>query len=214
MSKSRLESFSDGVIAVAITLLVLGLAVPAPNTSHALGHELLRQWPAYAAYVISFATIGIIWINHHAVVNRLDKVDHAILLLNLLLLLCIGVVPFATSLMATYLTNRHGQHLAAGVYAATFLVLTVVFATLNWHILFRKQHMLAVEIDRAERHMIISRGLTGVAPYAVATAVAPWSSYATLTICAAIAVFYASPLATGATRRRARRQTRGGVPPE
>ena len=206
MSKSRLESFSDGVIGVAITLLVLGLAVPAPSTRHTLAHELLQQWPAYAAYVISFATIGIIWINHHAVLNRLDEVDHAILLLNLLLLLCIGVVPFATSLTATYLKNGRGQHLAAGVYAATFLVLTVVFVTLNWHILFRKEHMLGADLDPAERHKIISRGLTGVAPYAVATGVASWSSYATLAICAAIAVFYASPLATGAAWRRGRRQ--------
>jgi uncharacterized membrane protein len=112
-------------------LLALGITVPAPGAHHTLAGELLRQWPAYAAYVVSFATIGIIWINHHAVFDRLDRVDHAILLLNLLLLLCIGVIPFATSLMATYLKNSGGQNAAAGVYAATFLVLTIVFATLN-----------------------------------------------------------------------------------
>ncbi|MBO0729186.1 MAG: DUF1211 domain-containing protein [Acidimicrobiaceae bacterium] len=202
MSKSRLESFSDGVIAVAITLLVLGVAVPKPSGSRTLATALLHQWPAYAAYVVSFVTIGIIWINHHAVVSRLDRADHAILLLNLLLLLCIGVVPFATSLMATYLKEGRGQSLAAGVYAGTFLVLTVVFFTLNWHILFRKVHMLGVELTGAERRNIVSRGFTGVLPYAVATAVAPLSAYATLGICAAIAMFYASPLATGGARRQ------------
>jgi uncharacterized membrane protein len=202
VSKSRLESFSDGVIAVAITLLVLGIAVPAPHAHNNLAHELLRQWPVYAAYVISFVTIGIIWINHHAMVSRLDRADHAILFLNLLLLLCIGAVPFATSLMATYLKDAQGQNLAAGVYAATFLVLTVVFFALNWHILFRKVHMLGVELDHAERRKIVSRGFTGIVPYAVATCVAPLSPYATLAICAAIALFYALPFAAGASRRQ------------
>lgn len=197
MSKARLESFSDGVIAVAITLLVLGITVPAPSGHHGLARELLSQWPAYAAYALSFVTIGIIWINHHAVVSRLDRTDHAILLLNLLLLLCIGLVPFATSLMATYLKSGRGESLAAAVYAATFLVVTVVFATLNWHILFRKVHMLGVELARTERRKIVSRGVTGIVPYAAATGLAAISPYATLATCAAIAVFYASPLAAG-----------------
>jgi uncharacterized membrane protein len=65
VSPNRLEAFSDGVFAIAITLLVLDLKVPAPGSGR-LGHELLAQWPSYAAYVISFLTIGIIWINHHA----------------------------------------------------------------------------------------------------------------------------------------------------
>src|SRR5436190_11238271 len=70
MSKSRLEAFSDGVLAVAITLLVLDLKVPSPAAGHTLGHELGRMWPNYVAYVISFVTIGIIWINHHAMIAR------------------------------------------------------------------------------------------------------------------------------------------------
>ena len=194
-----MESFSDGVIAVAITLLVLNIAVPRPRPHHTLAHELVRQWPVYAAYVTSFVTIGIIWINHHAVISRLDRADHPILLLNLLLLLCIAVVPFATSLIATYLSQPRGQAIAAGVYAGTFLVLTIVFVTLNWHILFRKAHMLGVELTRERRRELVARGFTGVVPYAIATAVAPLSPYATLIICGAIAVFYALPLATGSS---------------
>ena len=194
-----MESFSDGVIAVAITLLVLNITVPRPPAHHTLAHELVRQWPVYAAYVTSFVTIGIIWINHHAVISRLDRADHPILLLNLLLLLCIAVVPFATSLIATYLSQPRGQAIAAGVYAGTFLVLTIVFVTLNWHILFRKAHMLGVELTRERRRELVARGFTGVVPYAIATAVAPLSPYATLIICGAIAVFYALPLATGSS---------------
>lgn len=205
MSKDRLEAFSDGVIAVAITLLVLGIAVPAPSTHHTLVYGLLHQWPEYVAYAVSFATIGIIWINHHAVIGRLEQVDHAILLLNLLLLLCIGVVPFATSLVATYLTKSHGQNVAAGIYAGTFFFLTAVFVTFNWHILFRKAHMLGVKLAHEERRTILQRGFTGILPYAIATAIAPFSAYATLGICAAVAAFYASPLALGAKSLRRRR---------
>ena len=204
MNKARLESFSDGVIAVAITLLVLNLKVPSSGTHNTLAHQLLHQWPSYAAYVVSFATVGIIWVNHHVVIGRLARVDHVIILLNLLLLLCIVVVPFATSLVASYLNRSRGANLAAGVYAGTFLVLTVVFVILNWHILFPKAHLLHTQIAHVERRTIIARGFTGVVPYAVATVVAPFSPYATLSICAAIAVFYASPLATGASWRRDR----------
>ena len=95
MSTSRLEAFSDGVIAVAITLLVLDIAVPA-SVPGATSATTAHQWPHYAAYVVSFVTIGIIWINHHVMVGRLREADRAILLLNLLLLLSIGVLPFAT----------------------------------------------------------------------------------------------------------------------
>jgi uncharacterized membrane protein len=78
MSPGRLESFADGVFSIAATLLVLNIHVPAPGSGD-LGHQLAEQWPAYAAYVTSFLTIGIIWINHHAMVQRLSRVDHAIL---------------------------------------------------------------------------------------------------------------------------------------
>ena len=111
MSTNRLESFSDGVIAVAITLLVLNIRVPDPGTND-LAHELGHEWPAYAAYVTSFLTIGIIWINHHVMIGRLRRTDHQILILNLVLLMTIGLLPFATDLLAQYLKSCHGQHLA------------------------------------------------------------------------------------------------------
>jgi uncharacterized membrane protein len=196
MSRGRLESFSDGVMAVAITLLVLDLGVPPPG-KEGLGHALLAQWPHYAAYLTSFATIGIIWINHHAAISRLRQADHAILVLNLLLLLCVVALPFATNLMAAYLKESHGQHLAAAVYSGAYLVTTLVFALLNRHILFPKSHLLEPELNYAQRRQILSRGVTGVVPYVIATALAAFSAYATLAICAAVAVFYALPRATG-----------------
>jgi uncharacterized membrane protein len=197
VSTNRLESFSDGVIAVAITLLVLNIGVPAPagNLAHALG----EQWPSYVAYGISFTTIGIIWINHHAMVGRLRETDHTILILNLALLLTIGLLPFATSLMATYLRASSGEHLAAAVYAGAFLVMSIAFATMNRHILLNRAHLLVADFPEARRRQILLRSLTGLIPYVLATALAPVSPYVTLGICGAVAVFYALPIAQGGT---------------
>lgn len=197
MSTNRLEAFSDGVLAVAITLLVLDIKVPDPLTTAHLGHALAHMWPTYAAYVTSFLTIGIIWINHHAMISRLRQADHVILTLNLLLLLCIGVIPFATSLMATYLRESQGQHLAAAVYGGTLLLMSIAFVALNRHILFRKSHFLRAQLSVERRRYILSRGATGPVPYVLATALAAVSSYATLAICAAMAMFYALPIASG-----------------
>jgi TMEM175 potassium channel family protein len=197
MSRTRLEAFSDGVIAVAITLLVLNLVVPDPATTHDLGRALARKWPSYVAYATSFMTIGIIWINHHVMIGRLRQPDHAILILNLLLLLWIGELPFATNLMATYLKQGHGESLAAVIYSGSFLLMSLTFAALNYHILFPKHHLLAAELPAEQRRWVLSRSITGLVPYGIATALAPVSPYVTLVICAALAVFYAFPIASG-----------------
>jgi uncharacterized membrane protein len=202
MGTNRLESFSDGVIAVAITLLVLGIAVPNPHASpyHSLIFELGRNWAQYAAYATSFITIGIIWINHHAMISRLREADHSILILNLLLLMSIGILPFATELMAAYLRTPHDHATAAVVYSASLLLMAVLFATLNRHILLARAHMLVAELPLPERRRILTRSLSGLAPYLLATALGFVSAYASLAICAAVAVYYALPLASGSDR--------------
>jgi uncharacterized membrane protein len=204
MGTSRLESFSDGVIAVAITLLVLDIVPPtlAATTRHSLLYELGQNWPHYIAYVISFMTIGIIWINHHAMITRLREADHSILILNLVLLMTIGILPFATQLMADYLRADHGQNLAAGVYAGAFLLMALAFSALNRHILLARAHMLSTDLPLDERRRILSRSVSGVAPYLVATAIAFVSAYASLAICGALALFYAFPIASGGSTRR------------
>jgi uncharacterized membrane protein len=198
VSTSRLEAFSDGVLAVAITLLVLDIKVPPPlpHSDLTLAHRLLDQWPHYAAYATSFLTIGIIWINHHAMIGRLREADHAILMLNLILLLTIGVIPFATSLFADYLQQASGQKLAAGVYAGVFLAMAIAFAALNRHILFRKEHLLSTELSQEIRRRILTRSVSGLAPYALATVLAVISAYLTLALTAALAVYYALPIAS------------------
>jgi uncharacterized membrane protein len=195
VSTTRLEAFSDGVIAVAITLLVLDIRVP--DVSHGLGHALLRQWPSYAAYVTSFITIGIIWINHHAAIARLREVDHGLMTINLLLLMSIVVLPFATSLMASYLKRSQGEHLAAAIYSASLLVMGILFVVLNRYILISGSRLLRTELSPQRRQQIVRRNIAGIGPYAVATALAPLSPYVTLAICAAVAAYYALPVASG-----------------
>jgi uncharacterized membrane protein len=197
VSTNRLESFSDGVFAVAITLLVLGIAVPPVGHHGSLGHALVGNWPQYAAYVVSFLTIGIIWINHHAMIARLRAADHTILILNLLLLMTVVLLPFATDLTATYLRQPQGRSLAAVLYAGTSVLMAVTFSLLNGRILLRRQDLLRDPQPLARRRQIFVRAASGTVPYIVAVGVAFVSAYASLAICGAIAVFYALPIASG-----------------
>ena len=146
---------------------------------------------------MSFLTIGIIWINHHAMIGRLRSADHTILILNLLLLMTVAVLPFATDLVAAYLRHPEGRTLAAVVYAGAFLLMGVVFALLNGCILLRRGDLLRDSLSAARRRQIFVHAAGGVLPYVVAVAVAFFSAYASLAICAAIGVFYALPIASG-----------------
>jgi uncharacterized membrane protein len=195
VSTNRLEAFSDGVFAIAITLLVLDIDVPRPGAG-SLGHELLAQWPMYAAYVVSFITIGIIWINHHAAFSRLRAVDHSILIWNLLLLMSVGILPFTTSLLADYLKEDSGESLAAAIYGASYLLMGLVFVMTNRQILLRRPQLCKERIDPGEARNILHFAALGQIPYALAVVLAFVSPYITLGICAACAVYYALPVAS------------------
>src|ERR1700722_4140533 len=164
MSTNRLESFSDGVFALAIPLLVLGIDIADTGPHGSLGHALAGNWPQYAAYVVSFLTIGIIWINHHAMIGRLRAADHVILILNLLLLMSIAVLPFVTNLVAAYLRDPQGRSLAAVLYAGAFLVMAVVFSLLNGVILLRRDHLLRDSLSPGRRRQIFNRAASGTVP--------------------------------------------------
>jgi uncharacterized membrane protein len=194
MSTTRLEAFSDGVMAVAITLLVLDFTVP--SGTQKLGHALGAQWPVYAAYITSFITIGIVWINHHVAIGRLARADHSILFLNLVLLMAVVVIPFGTRLLSNYLKASSGQHIAAAVYGGVLLLMALAFSALNRQILLRRPQLLKVPLSPQERRAIFRRSVTGVAPYAFATGLAAVSPYATLGITAGLAIFYALPIAS------------------
>ena len=125
MRTSRLEAFSDGVFAIAATLLVLELRVP-PETSD-LPAALLHLWPAYAAYLVSFITIGIIWVNHHTLLEHCRRVDRRFLYLNLFLLVTVGIVPFPTSLVDQYILSEHGATAALVVYGLGAVLIAIAF---------------------------------------------------------------------------------------
>jgi uncharacterized membrane protein len=174
----------------------LDIRVPDPTATANLADELGAQWPSYVAYAVSFLTIGIIWINHHAMIRRLRAVDHGIMVWNLLLLLFVGLLPFTTALMAAYLQEGQGDHLAAAIYGGSFLVMSILFAATNRHILFRKVRLMTDPLDLRRRRAILRRGVVGLVPYLLATILAAVSPYVTLAICAAVAAFYATPLAS------------------
>lgn len=196
VSTARLEAFSDGVLAIAVTLLVLDIRVPDPAGGGSLAHRLGAQWPHYAAYAVSFLTIGVIWINHHAMVRRMARADHTVLVLNLLLLLTIGVLPFSTALMAEYVQRSSGQHLAAAIYGGSFLLMSIAFFSMQRYLLYGSGNLLEARIDERLRRRIAWRNFAGLTPYAIAVAVAPLSPYATLILCGAVALFYALPQTT------------------
>jgi uncharacterized membrane protein len=124
--KSRVEIFSDGVFAIAITLLVLDISV-APSDFDNLRHTLLHEWPAYLAYVTSFLTVGSVWIAHHNLFSRLRFIDPTLLRLNLLLLMTAAFLPFPTSVLAQAL--HHGgtaERTAVVFYGAAALLIELM----------------------------------------------------------------------------------------
>jgi uncharacterized membrane protein len=169
--------------------------VPKPGSGE-LGHELLREWPSYVAYVITFITIGIIWINHHAAFSRLRSVDHSILMWNLLLLLTVSVLPFTTALMAEYLKEGEGERLAAGIYGASFLVMGGVFVGANRQILLKRPRLLKEPMPPETARRLLHFAALGQIPYLLAVALAFVSPYVTLAICALTAVYYSLPIAS------------------
>lgn len=174
MDTNRLEAFSDGVFAIAITLLVLEIAVPPPDV--ALGPALLRLWPSYLAYVVSFLVIGAIWINHHAMFRHIVRSDGVLLLLNVLHLMLIAFLPFPTAVLAKAFTRSADEAMAAAFYGGTLTVIGI-FVTAMWWYAAHGHRLLGDHLTTAEARRIGRRFLVGPSVYALGTLVAlavPW----------------------------------------
>ena len=181
----RLEAFSDGVFAIAATLLVLEfVAHPGPN----LGHQLVHLWPSYLAYVTSFVTIGIIWMNHHHTVSLLGRADRTMLFLNNLLLLTIAFLPFPTRLVSEDLRHA-GDRPAALAYAATLVVMAALHQVW-WQYARRGRRLVAAETSDSALRAVDRAYLPGVPMYGTVFVVAFFSPLAALLITFAIAAFY------------------------
>jgi uncharacterized membrane protein len=192
MSKTRLEAFSDGVFAVAITLLVLEIKVPEVEGGR-LAHALGEQWPSYASYVVSFFVIGVIWMNHHAVFAHLGRADRRLMAQNLFLLLWIVLIPWSTDLMATYMREGgEGERVAALVYAGTMALMGISFGAL-WTYASRDRRLLGVDLSDDEIRRRTFRFTIGAPLYVLALLVALFSAPACLVIIAALGIYYALP---------------------
>jgi uncharacterized membrane protein len=125
-----MEAFSDGVFAIAVTLLVLEIAVPAGSGDDLLG-ALGDQWPSYLGYLVSFATIGAVWFAHTVITEYLDHADSVLIRLNLLLLLVVSFLPFPTKLLAEFADEREPERVAATVYGIN-LLLALIMVSVTW----------------------------------------------------------------------------------
>jgi len=187
---TRLEAFSDGVFAIAATLLVLELRVP-PDTTDLVG-ALLRLWPAYAAYLVSFLTIGIIWVNHHTLLEHCTRVDRRFLYLNLLLLIAVGIVPFPTALVDQYILSEHGATAALVVYGLGAVLIALAFTG----IFLYATHDHRLVGDKAAARAIRAEGRLfpiGLGAYTLGIALAFVAPIASLVVYGLTALFYAFP---------------------
>jgi uncharacterized membrane protein len=144
----RTEAFSDGVFAIAITLLVLDINIP-PSALDDLPRAILHEWPAYLGYVTSFSTIGGIWLAHHAVIRRLATMNNTLMRLNLLLLMAVAFLPFPTRLMAEAIHQESAERTAVIFYGLTLLTISSIFS-LFWRAALRDRSLLAPEVKDAE----------------------------------------------------------------
>jgi uncharacterized membrane protein len=184
---TRMETFSDGVFAIAATLLVLEISIDSTHT-HDLGSALLHLWPSYLAYVTSFITIGIIWMNHHTCVETMVRVDRTFLFLNLLLLLTVSFLPFPTRLVADYL-QRPDEQTAVYAYAATFVVMALIY-NVWWRYASTGRRLIGQTVPESRIKAITRAFNPGVPIYALTLLVAVFSPLASVFLTFAVAAFY------------------------
>jgi len=167
----RIEAFSDGVFAIAITLLVIEIGVPHVEGA-ALSQTLVEQWPSYLAYAISFLQIGVIWANHHNRFRFIARSDHLLLFLNILFLMCVAFIPFPTALLADYLLGSGAERTTAGAVYAGTLAVTAVFFTLLWLYAAANYRLVNRNLDPSLLRAMTRRYVFGMFAYLVAFAIA------------------------------------------
>ena len=187
---ARIEAFSDGVFAVAITLLVLEIKVPTAGEA-SLTSLLLKQWASYVSFLVSFAFIGVMWTNHHRLFTHIRRSTDTLLALNLLLLLGVTAVPFPTAVLAQYLGHRD-QRIAALLYNATYFVIAIIFNVL-WRYSAWNNRLLSKDADASAVDRISKQYALGPVLYLVCLALAWISVPLSLLLNLALAIFFAVP---------------------
>jgi uncharacterized membrane protein len=183
-STARLETFADGVFAIAATLLILDVKLSGHGS---VSHQLVHAWPSYAAYAISFATLGIVWVNHHTVFSQIGRVDRTFLFINIAFLMVIAFSPFPTRVLAEHL--REGSKAAAFAYGLTFTSMAVCYGAL-WFYAAIGRRLIAPEADQRTVSGISRSFAPGWAIYSLATLSSLISAWLAVALYAAIALFY------------------------
>jgi len=191
--KNRLEAFSDGVFAIAITLLVLEIAVPHVRGTRLLG-ELFHEWPVYLAYFVSFMTIGAVWIEHSALVDALDHVDAVFMRLNLVLLLFCAFLPFPTRIMSEYAGDFSGQRVAVVFYGIVLLAMTLMLLIMGRHAEREGLFEEDAADERKEEARVKYQLMPSLIAYIAAAAIGLFSPRAGIVLYLAIAIWLAVPI--------------------
>jgi uncharacterized membrane protein len=200
VKKSRAEAFSDGVFAVAATLLVFNLIDP--KVARDLGPALVREWPSYAAYAISFSTIVVIWVNHHGIIDAIGRFDRVLLFWNGLLLRTVAAIPCPTGLLAHYLEAGHDQNAAAVAYGLTMSAMSLAFSIFNLYA--RRYRIKMVPLDWVGFSL-------GLGLWPLATISAFFSVPLALTLYAFVVLFYIALPITRERRAMAASSGEGGA---
>ena len=190
--RGRLEAFSDGVFAIAVTLLILEVKVSDEGGS--LAQRLQHAWPTYVAYLISFAVIAIMWINHHNMLQAVHRVDHAILVANVAMLLVISFIPFPTKIVGEHLSKGtfNDKRTSVLLFGGTMMAASLVFPWL-WWALTRRPELRQPQVTEAVVRAGMRRNLLGLPTYSAATLVAVWFPLLSMAVFGAVAVFYLLP---------------------
>jgi uncharacterized membrane protein len=188
----RIDAFSDGVFAIAITLLALEL--PFPHIEHIKNNDTLTKaffnnWPSYLAFVLSFFSILIMWINHHVIFNHIRKTSSGIMFANGFMLLLVAAVPYPTSLIAEYF-NTPAENSAVAVYAGLFILINVAYNWL-WYTATRDKQYLKHDVSLGTIHALRKIYLLGFPAYVLSFVVAFFSASLSLTICMLLWIYWA-----------------------
>ena len=189
---ARLETFSDGVMAIAITLLILEVRVPPDVPGQDLGRAVVHQWPSYAGYLVSFLTIGVIWVNHHHMFKLIARTNHAFLMINVVFLMAIAFLPWPTALVAEYIRDPDGRRIAAVVYGLTMVAIAIMFCVV-WFYASWGGRLLHAEIEHEALNRTYRSYLLGPIVYGSAVVIALFAPFVSLSIYAALAVYWLLP---------------------
>lgn len=192
---ARLETFCDGVFAIAITLLVLEIRVPVlarEAGGPALTGALLSAWPSYLGYVLSFVMIGIMWANHHSIFRYVRRTDRYFLLLNVAFLMCVAFLPYPTAVLARYLPQPGAQRIAVAAYSATLFVIALAFNAVWWYAMLHPA-LVGPHADQEGMRTITRRYAMGPVSYAVTVGLAFVNVWACLGLHGILAILYLLP---------------------